>query len=157
MKKLTCIVYWLISLTWGILLTFVGFLVAVFSVVFLKGKLHRNGFSFIVEVGSGSWGGICIGAFALCYRCSETNPDYYEHVRRHEFGHSVQHLIFGPLQLFIVEIPSAIRYWKYRLHREDQHEPYDAIWFERTASEWGHLWINKIEEVDVPYVYGKTF
>lgn len=44
-----------------------------------------------------------------------------EHLSVHEFGHSVQSLMFGPLYLFVVGIPSVIwckkyftRYWDYK-------------------------------------------
>ena len=126
-------------------MTIPGLIVTGFCILFLQGKPHKNGFSYIVEVG-GDWGGLEIGAVALmgsygqkdgpCY-----NPNWYEHTRRHEFGHNVQQLIFGPLQLFIVGIPSICRYWYDRLdkkHKSDRGvDWYDSIWFEGTATRWG--------------------
>lgn len=76
----------------------------------LKIKTHRNGCSFITEVGS-NWGGLELGAFALCGNYSETNPDWFDHTRKHEFGHAIQHLYLGIFFIFIVAIPSASRYW----------------------------------------------
>ena len=32
-------------------MTVIGFLVTGFCILFLKGKVHKNGFSYIVEVG----------------------------------------------------------------------------------------------------------
>lgn len=152
MKKITGVVYWLIQLTWGALLTIPGLLITGFIILFLKGKPHKNGFSYIVEIG-GNWGGLEIGAVALCGSYSQKdgpcyNPEWFEHTRKHEFGHTVQQLIFGPFQIFI-GIASAIRYWYDRLEKKHKSERgpewYDSIWFEGTATRWGTYWINKIE------------
>lgn len=141
--------WWIWQLTWGALMTLPGLLITSFCIVFLRGKPHRNGFSYIVEVG-GNWGGLELGAVALCGNYSKSSPSWFEQTRRHEFGHAVQQLIFGPLQPFIVGIPSAIRYWYDRLeskHADERGEDwYDSIWFEGTATRWGTTWVNKIEE-----------
>ena len=145
--------WWIWQLTWGALLTIPGLLITGFCILFLKGKPHKNGFSYIVEVG-GNWGGLEIGAVSLCGRYSQKNgpcysPSWFEHTRRHEFGHNVQQLIFGPLQLFVVGIPSICRYWYNILdkkHKKDRgSEWYDSIWFEGTATRWGTKWIEVIE------------
>lgn len=147
------ILYWVVELTWGSLLTIPGLLVAWFVLMFVPNRrVHKNGFSFIIEVG-GNWGGLELGAVALCGHYYIENNYWFNHTRCHEFGHSIQQLIFGPLQLFIVSIPSAVRYWYQRI-RDSKGLPnkeYDNIWFEYTASKWGTNAINKIEGTD--YVY----
>ena len=47
----------------------------------------------------------------------------------HEFGHSFQNAILGPFMIFLVSIPSAIRYW-YQTIRESKgktNKPYDSF------------------------------
>lgn len=144
--------YWIVQLTWGALLTIPGLLITSFCIIFLKGKVHKNGFSYIVEIG-GNWGGMDLGAVALCGNYSNVNKRHFEHTRRHEFGHSVQQLIFGPFLLFVIAIPSAVRYWYFRLTPNKKHQDYDYVWFEYTASKWGFIWINKIENKDFAYTY----
>ena len=153
MKVLKGIGYWILQLTWGILMTLIGFIVTMFSLIFLKGKIHRNGYGFITEV-KGNWGGVSLGAFALCGSYNQKDgpcydPDWYEHTRRHEFGHSIQNLFMGPFFPFIVAIPSAIRYWYDVLdkkHKADRGPDwYDSIWFEGTATRWGTKAIEKID------------
>ena len=123
-KLLFGIMFWTLSLTWGIIMTAIG-LIATLGLNLikfagevagykLKIKTHRNGCSFITEVG-GNWGGLELGAFALCGNYSETSPEWFEHTRKHEFGHAIQHLYLGPLFIFIVAIPSASRYWYQRI------------------------------------------
>lgn len=148
MKVIKGILYWLVQLTWGALGTIPG-LIITGIVILCGGTPHRNGYSYIVEIG-GNWGGLELGAVALCGRYSEEEPEWFEHTRRHEFGHSVQQLIFGPFQLFIVWIPSVIRYWYGELNREKnplirRPEWYDSIWFEGTATRWGTKWVDYIE------------
>ena len=138
------ILWWIWQLTWGGLMTIPGLIATAFAIVFLKGTPHKNGFSYIVEIG-GDWGGLEIGAVAFCGRYSVANPAWYEHTRRHEFGHNMQQLIFGPFQLFIVWIPSACRYWYFNLTPTKKHRDYDDIWFEGTATRWGTKCINLIE------------
>lgn len=148
MKALRGIGYWILQLTWGIVMNIAGVMATLFCLVFLKGRIHKNGYGFITEVG-GNWGGLSLGAFALCGNYSTLNEYWFAHTRKHEFGHSIQNMIFGPLFLFIVAIPSAIRYWydvlekNHKSERDD--EWYDSAWFEGTASRWGTKWVDLIE------------
>lgn len=149
MKKILLgILYWIGQLTWGIIMSLIGLITALICIIFLKGKVHRNGFTFIVEVG-GNWGGINLGCVSLCGGYTTVCPDenWFQHTRRHEFGHSLQNLIFGPLFPFIVAIPSAIRYHyqNYRSKKGLPNKEYDAIWFEGMATKWGSKAIEKIE------------
>lgn len=145
-KTLLTILFWLISFTWGALMTIPGLLIAL-VVILCGGKPRKNGFTFIVEIG-GNWGGFELGAVAICGSYSQKNkpsysPFWFEQIRAHEFGHNLQQILFGPFQLFLVGIPSAIRYWYDRLH--GLKHPYDYIWFEYTASKWGYHWLAKID------------
>lgn len=157
-KILFSIMFWLISLTWGIIMTSIGLVVTLgLNLIKFAGvqagydlniKTHRNGCSFITEVG-GNWGGIELGAVALCGNYAETSPQWFEHTRKHEFGHALQHLALGPLFIFIVAIPSASRYWYQRImQKKGKMFPanwYDSVWFEGTATSFGTKYINWLE------------
>lgn len=152
-KLFTGILYWLIQLTWGILMTVIGLIVSFVCILFFKGKIHKNGFSYIVEVG-GDWGGLSLGAVSFCGSYSlKSSPYYdiewYERTRRHEFGHSLQNLVFGPLFPFIVAIPSAFRYWYFTIAESKgksfPEDAYDSIWFEKEATIQGKKAIDYIE------------
>lgn len=157
-KVLFCIMFWVISITWGIIMTSIGLIITgVLNLVKFCGKVagydlkiktHINGCSLITEVG-GNWGGLELGAVALCGNYSESNNYWFEHTRRHEFGHAIQHLIFGPLFIFIVAIPSACRYWYQRIMQvKGKHfasDWYDSIWFEGGATRWGTKVVDWLE------------
>lgn len=158
-KVLFSIMFWVVSCTWGIIMTTIGALataglnlikfagsVAGYD---LKIKTHRNGCSFITEVG-GNWGGLELGAFALCGNYSERNPSWFRNTRYHEFGHAIQHLYMGPLFIFIVAIPSAIRYWYQKIMQSKGKkfpaDWYDSIWFEGGATKTGTKFVKWLEE-----------
>jgi hypothetical protein len=157
-KILFSIMFWVVSCTWGIIMTTIGALATVglnlTKVVGkcfgkdLKIKTHINGCSFITEVGS-NWGGLELGAFALCGNYSQINKSWFRHTRYHEFGHAIQHLYLGPLFIFIVAIPSAIRYWLQRLlQTQGVRFPaswYDSIWFEGGATKTGEKFVDWLE------------
>ena len=147
MKKLS-ILYWIGQLTWGFIMSFIGLVVALICIIFLKGKIHKNGYTIIIEVG-GNWGGVNLGCISLCGGYTTVCPDenWFQHTRRHEFGHSLQNLIFGPVFPFLVAIPSMIRYHyqNYRSKKGLPNKEYDAIWFEGMATKWGTKAIDKIE------------
>lgn len=128
--------YWILSWTWGIVATATG-LVAFLGALCFGGVPERNGASVIVRIGTG-WGGISLGAFALC------SKDASEHTRKHEFGHSLQNIAMGPLWIALVGIPSAVRYWvfAYRRRRGKTNPEYDAVWFEGTATLWGTAFVD---------------
>ena len=68
--------------------------------------------------------------------------------RPHEFGHSLQNCLWGPLFPFVIAIPSATRYWYRDISAKKGNKPttdYDAVWFEGQATEWGNKYISHFE------------
>lgn len=127
--------YWVLSLTWGLPMTLIGLLVAL--VLLVTGhKPHRFGYTFYFKVGK-SWGGLELGAVFI----TDANPS--KHTLCHEHGHGFQNCLWGILYPFIVGIPSAVRYWnreylvRFRNKKYSDLPPYDSIWFEGQATEWG--------------------
>ena len=148
MKFIKIFLYWLLQLTWGSLSTLVGFFVFLFVAIFKKPKFHRNGYSFILEFGK-NWGGLSLGPFAFCGSYYNSDNYWYEHTRRHEYGHSIQNIILGPFWLFVIGIPSFIRYWYRNWLYNVKKAPltdYDDIWFEGSATELGERFIYKHEK-----------
>lgn len=141
MKKL---VYWVLQFTWGALLTIPGLFLLLFLFIFRKiKKISSNGYSYIVEFG-GNWGGVNLGLLSFCgnYSSITDYADFFEYIRRHEYGHSFQNIIFGPLHLFIVAIPSACRYW-YQVYKAKHgvflgEDWYQSAWFESQATSIGY-------------------
>ena len=126
------ILYWIGQCTWGLLMNIIGFLAALFMLIIGK-KPYRLKQTFLFSFGKG-WGGLTLGAVVIVAGDSSLS------VLFHEYGHTVQNLIFGPFELFI-GIASAARYWYREIKRKRDPAcslpPYDSIWFEGQATRLG--------------------
>jgi hypothetical protein len=143
MRVLKGIGYWLISFTWGILISLVGLIVCLILII-TGHKPKRFHYNIYFEVGS-NWGGLELGPFFIVNK----NPTL--HIRQHEAGHGIQNLMFGPIFPFIVSIPSGIRYWyrnwykKYKYYKTGKQLPsYDSIWFEGMATKLGEKYFKQV-------------
>lgn len=137
--------YWTLNFTWGIITTLLGWMMTVFTKIFLEKHINEIGkfgpchYISIFE----NWGGLEMG---VCFFLGNYPIDtmWGLHTRCHEIGHTFQNAIFGPLAIFIIYIPSAIRYW-YQIIRErkgKQNSDYDSIWFEGSATNIGTDYYN---------------
>jgi hypothetical protein len=95
-------------------------------------------YGWYIEIGE-NWGGFNLGP------CSLTCANPSKHLKQHEFGHSIQNCIFGPLILFFVVIPSVCRYW-YREINNIQYPPYDYAWYEGLATLFGERYWERLEK-----------
>lgn len=139
MKKIAYILYWLVSLTWGIIMSIIGLTVG--FILYLAGhEIKHLGPNVYFVVGE-SWGGVNLGPVFLTCRRGEDRTKF------HEAGHGLQNIILGPLFPFLVAIPSAIRYWyrELKYYKKGKVPPtnYDDIWFEGQATSWGNKIYNK--------------
>lgn len=124
--------YWLLNFTWGILTTLCGLLLSL--TMLCIGKKPKRWHSVWYFQIFDSWGGMEMGTMFL------RDNSNYTSTNNHEYGHTFQNAILGPFFIFIVAIPSAIRYW-YQEIRRRQHKPnveYDLIWFEGSATDIGN-------------------
>ena len=139
-----------LNYTWGILVTLAGWIAYAFCMLFLKKKVVRvEKFAHerIVIIGN-NWGGMNLGM--VSFVADKMGDSWTQHTKCHETGHSFQNAIFGPLHIFIVCIPSVIRYW-YRnwytkKHKQDINfnlPPYSLIWFEGSADLIGQEYYEK--------------
>ena len=135
MSIVKAILYWVVSCTWGAVMTFVGAVTSLVLIIlgYRPKKFHYN---IYFEIGE-RWGGLNLGAFFFVSKQSN------ERVKRHESGHGIQNLIFGVFFPFLIGLPSAIRYW-YRdlvvrlgLKNISNLPDYDAVWFEKQATKLG--------------------
>lgn len=85
----------------------------------------------------GDWGGVSLGMFIFVN--GKREDKWIKDARVHEYGHTVQSLILGPLYLFVIGIPSGI--WcnspKYIKLREEQFVSYYRFYTESWANSAG--------------------
>lgn len=132
--------FWILSWTWGFIMTLIGSIV--YIVLRIAGyKPYRNQYGWVFEIGEG-WGGVEMGPYAIVNK----NPS--QHILNHEFGHSLQNCYLGPYMPFI-SLASAARYWyreylvKVKGKKYSELPAYDDIWFEGTATYLGTLYKEK--------------
>jgi hypothetical protein len=137
MRAFKLFLFYLISFTWGIIMSLIGLVVILFSLPFKK--VHTYHGRLYATWGRG-WGGMELGCFFVCGEDCQ-----YDSLMSHECGHTIQNCIWGPLMPFVVCIPSAFRYWyrEFKYHRKNLTPPtkYDDIWFEGQATEWGKKYV----------------
>lgn len=136
-KVLYAILMWTVRLTWCLLDSLVGFFIFIaLAAKIRKIKIIANTVVCRVDLSGPGWG-LEGGIFIFS---NSDNIFEREHLLYHEFGHCwPQALVFGPLHIFTCFIPSAIRFWVriIQAKRGKTLKPYDAVWFENTASKWG--------------------
>lgn len=134
---MTRILFYIISFTWGSLMSAIGFLGTLIFIPFGERNIFHGR---IYTVIGANWGGLCLGCFFFVSKsCMDSN-----HTRGHECGHGLQNCLWGPLFPFVIGIPSAMRYtyrnWRQK-HGKINKTAYDDIWFEKQATQWGKKYI----------------
>jgi hypothetical protein len=132
------ILFYILSFTWGGIMSVIGLLVLLVTLPFGKFGIYHG--RIYKRIGK-NWGGVELGCFFLC------DENAGEHTMAHECGHGLQNCIWGPLFPFVIAIPSAVRYWYrefLRRHNKEKYyllPDYDAIWFEGQATKWGKEYV----------------
>lgn len=128
--------FWLIQLSWGLLINIPGLLVA-FILICSGKKPQRYNYAIYFEAGE-RWGGVNFGGFFFVQKHAS------ERLKSHEYGHCFQNLYLGPLMPFTVTLPSAVRY-HIRAHQAKKGvtlKPYDSFWCESWATRLGEKHAN---------------
>ena len=132
------ILFYIISFTWGGIMTAIGLVVLLVTLPFGKFEIYHG--RIYKRIGK-NWGGVELGCFFLCDNSAD------EYILAHESGHGLQNCLWGPLMPFVICIPSAIRYWyrefiwHFNKEKFNKLPEYDAIWFEGQATKWGKKYV----------------
>ncbi len=123
--------YYLLACTWGFIMTAIGLLVTLVLAIVRFFAPNAVVFApylwvYSISVGPQYWGGLELG---LCFL--RDHKSCGGQLDAHEFGHTFQNALFGPLFIFLVWIPSACWYWS------KSSKPYDSMWFEDSATQCG--------------------
>ncbi len=131
-SKLKIALFWLLSCTWGIIMTLIGAIAALALIITKHKPKIFHGLVYF-EVGY-NWGGVNLGAFFIV---SNGQP---LQTKQHEAGHGLQNIMLG-IFMPIIGIMSATRYWyrewKINHGKGSELRPYDAAWYEGWATKLG--------------------
>ena len=145
MKKLLYILW---QYTWGILQNLVGGSIYLFYR--LKGCEHfryQGALAIIWPISSGS---MSMGRFLFFY------PGYRmsnHSLLAHEYGHTIQSLILGPLYLLVIGLPSIL--WAglpvFEKRRQKKHIDYDDFTPEKWATALGGRFAKPLASAPLPH------
>jgi hypothetical protein len=126
---------YLIQWTWGLPVNIVGGIAYLICTKILKHPHSKFGYANIVYL---PWnaGGLSMGLF-IFVRDEKEKDEWLYNVRIHEYGHTWQCLLLGPLYYLIVAIPSVIWCNCFAKYREKNNISYYKLYCEAWANVWG--------------------
>ena len=105
MKIFRSILFYLWQFTFGIVQNIIGLAMFVFyKTKGAESELYHN--AVITYIDKKNFGGVSLGIFIFINK--NRTGDVRHDMKIHEYGHTVQTMILGPLWLFIIAIPSTI-------------------------------------------------
>ena len=143
MKFISYALFWAVQFTWGVIQNVLGLIIFLMHAGCEKRWFHGS----ILTYHKGKWGGLSLGVFIFV--AAGASDDWKARTAVHEFGHSVQSLIFGPLYLLVIGVPSFL--WAnlavFRRRRAHNSALYHDFWPERNANYFGR----KVTGLPSPY------
>ena len=125
----------LVQWTWGLPVNIMGGIAYLICTKILGYKHQKFGYANIVYM---PWnqGGLSMGEFIFI---RENHPDkiWAYNVRIHEYGHTWQCLLLGPLYYIVVAIPSVIWCQCFANYRKKNNVSYYKLYCESWANAWG--------------------
>lgn len=129
------VLYYLLQFTWGILGTILGYIILLILLPF--GKVYTFNHALVLKLNKNTSWGFSVGTVAVVGNNADLALIY------HEYGHTLQNAILGPLAFILVMFPSFIRYQYREFHYYKKGlkpvKKYDDIWFEFNATHAGFV------------------
>lgn len=132
-NRLKRIIYVLLQCTWGLPTTLIGL-----GFFLANRKKHEHTiYRGCIDTHWNHYGGLSLGLFIFT---PKKDAWMSQPIRVHEYGHTIQSMVLGPLMLFVGIISVT---WGnlpyYAKKRKEKKLPYTACFVEWWASKWGEL------------------
>lgn len=129
------ILFYIIQWTWGLPVNLVGGIAYLICTVVFKRPHAKFGKANIVYL---PWnaGGLSMGLF-IFVKNGHTRPEWTYNTRIHEYGHTWQCLLLGPLYYIVIALPSVIWCNCFAKYREKNNISYYKLYCEAWANAWG--------------------
>ena len=129
--------FYLVQFTWGLSVNLIGGIV--FLILKAKGcRSERFCNAFIVYADKENFGGISLGLFIVMN--SKKQQPWKHDTRIHEYGHTIQCLLLGPLYWLVIAVPSAVWCNFFAAYRKKNNISYYKLYCESWANCWGEKW-----------------
>ncbi len=127
--------FYLIQWTWGLPVNLVGGICYIICTKILKRPHSKFGYANIAYLPWNS-GGLSLGLFIFMKDKHEI-PYWQYNTRIHEYGHTWQCLLLGPLYYIIIALPSVIWCSLFNSYRKKNNVSYYWLYCENWANNWG--------------------
>jgi len=132
----------IINCTWGVIQSIVGLIVFVYFInkphYRYKGSIvTANAKPGFIPIKNGY--GFSLGIFIFISAAIKKEQIFDDNTIKHEYGHCLQSLLLGPLDLFIIEIPSAVWFHFFQSWRNKHNKSYSWFYPESWADNWGKV------------------
>ena len=105
LKIIKSILFYLWQFTYAIVQNIIGLvMLAIYKSQGAESEWYHN--ALITYIDKKNFGGVSLGMFIFINK--SRNGDALHDTKIHEYGHTVQSLILGPLWLFVIALPSVI-------------------------------------------------
>lgn len=128
--------FYLVQFTWGLAQNLVGLIG--YLVLYRKCRHERFENAFITLIDSDKpFGGVSLGIFIFIN--GKKDEDWLHDTRIHEYGHTIQSLVLGPVWPLVIAIPSVIwcNFPPLCKYRKEKNVSYYALYCEGWANLWG--------------------
>ncbi|MBQ8028294.1 MAG: hypothetical protein IJ262_02675 [Clostridia bacterium] len=138
--------FYLVQWTWGLPVNLVGGIAYLICTRIIGWRWQHFGYAYIVYV---PWnaGGLSMGLF-IFMRDQHPNKKWTYNTRIHEYGHTWQCLLLGPLYYLVIALPSAIWCNCFAGYRKKKNVSYYKLYCESWANSWGEK-ASKMKMVDI--------
>ena len=141
------VLYAIVQCTWGILQTFVGFIIFLIHI-----REKHFWYRGAVVTGWNRKSSASLGLFLFISYGQDSDvkqkkaaslAELSERLLIHEYGHTIQSLLLGPLYLPVIAIPSAL--WCFLPYcnqkRANEQISYYSFYTEKWADRWGERYV----------------
>lgn len=127
--------FYLVQWTWGLPVNLVGWIAFAICTKIKGRRWQRFGYAKIVYL---PWnaGGLSLGLFIFMKDQHKSRTWTYD-ARIHEYGHTWQCLLLGPLYYIVIALPSAVWCNFFQGYREKHNVSYYKLYCESWANAWG--------------------
>lgn len=129
------ILFSIVQWTWGLPVNLVGGIAYFICTVILKRRHQKFGHARIVYLPWKS-GGLSMGLF-IFVKDNASTEEWTYNTRIHEYGHTWQCLLLGPLYYLVVALPSVIWCNCFAGYRKKNNVSYYKLYCEAWANAWG--------------------
>lgn len=134
-KGISKVLFEAVQWTWGLPVNLVGGIV--YLICKKKNRQERFCNAYITHL-KRNWGGLSLGEFI--FMCEHDSEKWTYDTRIHEYGHTVQCLLLGPLYWLVVALPSSIWCNFFEGYRKKHNVSYYKLYCESWANSLGQKW-----------------